>query len=87
MMKIISTLAAAGFIFAGAAADVQAMPAAAVPGAQAPGITLVAGGCGIGWHRGPYGGCRRNRFWGPHPGWRRCWWRPTLWGPRRVCRW
>jgi hypothetical protein len=18
------------------------------------------GGCGIGWHRGPYGGCRRN---------------------------
>jgi hypothetical protein len=23
-------------------------------------ITLIAGGCGIGWHRGPYGGCRRN---------------------------
>jgi hypothetical protein len=24
------------------------------------GITLVAGGCGPGWHRGPFGGCRRN---------------------------
>ena len=24
-------------------------------------VTLVAGGCGIGFHRGPYGGCRRNR--------------------------
>ena len=26
----------------------------AVPSAEA------AGGCGVGWHRGPYGGCRRN---------------------------
>jgi hypothetical protein len=29
------------------------------------GLTLAspsdaAGGCGAGWHRGPYGGCRRN---------------------------
>ena len=23
-------------------------------------VTLVAGGCGIGFHRGPYGGCRPN---------------------------
>lgn len=23
-------------------------------------IIRVAGGCGPGWHRGPYGGCRRN---------------------------
>jgi hypothetical protein len=23
-------------------------------------ITLTAGGCGIGFHRGPYGGCRPN---------------------------
>ena len=23
-------------------------------------VTQVAGGCGQGWHRGPYGGCRRN---------------------------
>ena len=40
----------------------QAMPLAplapAVPGDAA--IIQVAGGCGWGWHRGPYGGCRRN---------------------------
>jgi hypothetical protein len=23
-------------------------------------IIQVAGGCGPGWHRGPFGGCRRN---------------------------
>jgi hypothetical protein len=23
-------------------------------------VIAVAGGCGTGWHRGPYGGCRRN---------------------------
>jgi hypothetical protein len=23
-------------------------------------IVQVRGGCGRGWHRGPYGGCRRN---------------------------
>jgi hypothetical protein len=23
-------------------------------------IVRVAGGCGPGWHRGPFGGCRRN---------------------------
>ncbi|HKS87132.1 MAG TPA: hypothetical protein VJR71_16765 [Pseudolabrys sp.] len=33
----------------------------------------VAGGCGAGWHRGPYGHCRRNgyyggRYWGAPPG-------------------
>jgi hypothetical protein len=26
----------------------------------APEVTLVAGGCGIGFHRGPYGGCQPN---------------------------
>ena len=23
-------------------------------------VVQAAGGCGRGWHRGPYGGCRRN---------------------------
>jgi hypothetical protein len=29
---------------------------------QAPtdAVIQVAGGCGPGWHRGPYGGCRQN---------------------------
>jgi hypothetical protein len=25
-----------------------------------PEIIQIAGGCGPGWHRGPYGGCRQN---------------------------
>jgi len=38
----------------------QAMPLAPlVPAANAD-VIEVAGGCGPGWHRGPYGGCRRN---------------------------
>jgi hypothetical protein len=28
--------------------------------AGSPGVVLTAGGCGIGWHRGPLGRCRRN---------------------------
>jgi hypothetical protein len=42
---------------------VQAMPFA--PDQASSGIiTQVAGGCGIGFHRGPYGGCRRNGYYG-----------------------
>jgi hypothetical protein len=59
-------------------------------------ITLTAGGCGIGFHRGPYGGCRPNggyyaygyrpyaygyRPYGYGFYGRRCWWR----GGVRVC--
>ncbi len=42
-----------------AALPVQAMTIAPLSGAD-PGITLVAEGCGAGFHRGPYGGCVRN---------------------------
>ena len=39
--------------------SVHAMPVA--PAAAESGlVTQVAGGCGPGWHRGPYGGCRKN---------------------------
>jgi len=42
----------------------QAMPLAPLEQAQA-GLTIpVAGGCGVGFHRGPYGGCRRNGYYG-----------------------
>jgi hypothetical protein len=44
-------------------APVQAMPVAPLA-ASAPAVTLVAGGCGIGFHRGPYGGCRPNGYYG-----------------------
>jgi len=73
----------------------QAMPLAALDPAQA-GLTIpVAGGCGPGWHRGPYGACRRNGWYGgayygggvapvPVPGAGSCYGR----GWHRVCdRW
>ncbi|ARQ02831.1 hypothetical protein CAK95_08170 [Pseudorhodoplanes sinuspersici] len=67
----------------------QAFPVSPISPVQTSSdIVQVRGGCGLGWHRGPYGGCRRNwargarAFAGP-----RCWFRRTPWGPRRVCRW
>ncbi|QBR70478.1 hypothetical protein CU048_03395 [Beijerinckiaceae bacterium] len=77
-----SSALAAGCMIALVSFDVGAAPAALFPLEQQSYITQVAGGCGFGWHRGPWGGCRRN--WGA---WRRCFFRPTPWGPRRFCRW
>ncbi len=69
-----------------------AVPAGAMPfpslADQAPSaITLTAGGCGAGFHRGPNGGCRPNGggayahpYGHPYAG-RHCWWR----GGVRVC--
>jgi hypothetical protein len=61
--KLLSLAVAVGIsLFCGAAT--QAMPLAPLEQAQA-GLTIpVAGGCGIGFHRGPYGGCRRNGYYG-----------------------
>jgi hypothetical protein len=63
------TLFAATFALLGLAA---AVPAEAMPfpplGEEAPSaITLTAGGCGIGFHRGPWGGCRPNGYYGYRP--------------------
>ena len=62
------------------------------PEVAAPPVVLVAGGCGFGFHRGPWGGCRPNGglIVGPGPGPRvvpfypchRVW---TAFGWRRVC--
>jgi hypothetical protein len=46
-------------LFGLTAVSAQAMMVAPLPSLD-PGITLVAGGCGAGFHRGPYGGCVRN---------------------------
>ncbi len=52
-------LIALAFIMALSATAGQAMPFA--PNQAGTGmITKVAGGCGVGFHRGPAGGCRRN---------------------------
>lgn len=86
------TLIASLFALAGlaVAAPAQAMPFA--PAGDAPSaITLAAGGCGAGFHRGPNGGCRVNGAAAPayrhpyahpyaHP--HHCFWRNGV----RVCR-
>ena len=61
----------------------NAMPLAPASGASAD-VIQVAGGCGPGFHRGPYGGCRANRGVVVRPPVvRKC----RYWGPgRRVCR-
>jgi hypothetical protein len=51
-------LAAIGFSAVVGAAE--ALPVARWPTTAADDIVAVAGGCGRGWHRGPYGGCLRN---------------------------
>ncbi len=79
-------------VFGGAVAltafSANAFPGAPQNPAQTPSdVIQVAGGCGVGWHRGPYGGCRRNWARGPYAfAGPRCWWRSTPWGMRRVCR-
>lgn len=57
------TLAAAAAMLMSVPFAAQAFPVATspVPGTEAP-VTLVAGGCGIGFHRGPWLGCRPNGF-------------------------
>jgi hypothetical protein len=76
---------------AGLGGAAQAMPVPADNALQSPDVTPVAQGCGPGWRRGPYGGCRPiygpPRVYGPPrhvgPG---CVMRRTPYGVRRVCR-
>lgn len=93
--SIASAAIAVAVMMAGPAAQAFTLPSP--PAAQedtAQNVVRVAGGCGLGWHRGPWGGCRPNRYGyyrpyaylapGYAPG---CWWRATPYGPRRVCAW
>src|SRR5262245_17947236 len=62
MTKLLALGVAIGVSFFCVAA--QSMPLAPLEQTQA-GLTIpVAGGCGPGFHRGPYGGCRRNGYYG-----------------------
>lgn len=56
-MKSIAAIIFGVGLIAGAA-SAQAMPLS--PMSSDSLVTQVAGGCGAGWHRGPYGGCQRN---------------------------
>jgi hypothetical protein len=55
MRKLIATALLLSAITSGA----QATPLAPIS-SQESNVIRVAGGCGPGWHRGPYGGCLRN---------------------------
>jgi hypothetical protein len=59
MKKLIIAVCFAGIGLAGISPS-QALPLVPIDQARAGVIILVAGGCGIGLHRGPYGGCRVN---------------------------
>ncbi len=88
MRSIILTFAAGTALSLGAA-QVQAMPAiSAAPSAGNVEITPVAEGCGPGYHRNFRGFCVPGGFYG-RPfvyGGPRCFVRPTVFGPRRICR-
>lgn len=61
-LKRVSVLAAAAALAVVSFGTAEAGPRLVLPAAQ-PGetaIVQVAGGCGFGEHRGPYGGCRIN---------------------------
>ena len=58
MNRLIATAFAFGMM-AGSAHAMPMAPPLPVP-ATTSDVIEVAGGCGRGWHRGPYGGCRRN---------------------------
>ena len=61
MRKKFPTAVAGGMVFVVLSFNAEAMPVSSPQaGDGAPVVTLIAGGCGIGWHRGPLGACRPN---------------------------
>jgi len=60
MNKFFASLLIAAAIGPSAVAT-QAMPLGRIQDSL---VVQVAGGCGVGFHRGPYGGCRRNGYYG-----------------------
>ena len=63
MLKKLSALVAAGAFVTLIGPAAQALTPAPLPATTD--VITVAGGCGPGWHRGPYGHCRRNAVVGP----------------------
>ena len=60
-MKLLVASAFAICLSLAAVSASRAMPVAPLDQAVSADTIRVAGGCGPGWHRGPYGGCRPNR--------------------------
>jgi hypothetical protein len=89
MHKTFKFAAAAALALAAMPMSAEAFPVATAPVAHDAGVTLVAGGCGPGFHRGPMLGCRPNGFRRPfvRPLLRRPLCRTVLLPlPHRVCR-
>jgi hypothetical protein len=66
-MKMLVASAFAICLGLAAASGSKAMPVAPLDQAGSADVIRVAGGCGPGWHRGPYGGCRP--LYNCPPGW------------------
>ena len=61
MCKKFALAVAGGILATVLSFDTQALPISPFqPVHGTPIVTLIAGGCGIGWHRGPLGGCQPN---------------------------
>ncbi len=88
MLKPLKLAAAAALMLSAVPLPAEAFPVAPAPAAAADaGLTLVAGGCGPGFHRGPLLGCRPNRLVVVRPLIRRPFCRTVLLPlPHRVCR-
>lgn len=80
---------------AASASAAQALPLAPLASPESD-VIVVRNGCGVGWHRGPYGYCRPNAApyrYGPYvyapppPPPARCWWVDRGHGPQQVCAW
>ena len=101
LKSLVLSAPVAGLLMSAASAMPGAIPAtlsAAKPAPSQSDVITVAGGCGVGWHRGPYGVCVRNRapyYYGPYvyyappppPPPRRCWWVTRPYGQERICTW
>jgi hypothetical protein len=63
-MKTIASILVCGVLGSLVSLSAQALPLVSAP-ANGSDVALVAGGCGLGFHRGPYGGCIRNGYYPP----------------------
>ena len=63
--KVLSLAAGSAMLFGVGLSAAEAMPGHSIGADATPAeVILVAGGCGPGFHRGFYGGCRPNVFHG-----------------------
>ncbi|RTL53557.1 MAG: hypothetical protein EKK40_03070 [Bradyrhizobiaceae bacterium] len=96
---VLAAIGAATLITATAARAAPIQPSVPSVSSEASDIVQVRGFCGLGRHRGPWGGCLPNGVgyayrpyaYGPYYAYAgpygRCWWRAGAYGPVRVCAW